>query len=759
MVVKYIAFVLLIASALAQVPPGSPSITGPQIIIAGDSVTLICTVLRGDPTPTVKWFHNSNVIDNSSSVNGSVVTNTYSFQATFDQHQTVFECQSENGVLQNPLTTTIFVEVYTIPCTSVLEIHHVACDYNCIEEFGVLAGFFEDLKTWSPQQPVLTGSTSVVPGTTTTWTCLSTGAYAQHTMTMRMGNTQFNSSQFTTNTQYIASDDSYNVIGNLTFTPTTANNGQTLYCDYRHIDKSGNTPKTVSLLLSVTLSVPALTITSIIMSDAGSYICEATDGSAIVRTNNIQLSPIDGSACINPSTINLTDNQWSASTEYGSYTAEEGNLNGVGWSASIYDQFQYLKIDLEGVWQITRGLYSENNFEWIPYNSRLSSDIFGEQFERAGLDTNITFDPPIETRYIVFNPTGFYGLPSLKVELYGCHLKDQTKSVTQFSKDVETNTSWIPSQSPVIINKTIEIRPSVTLEIHAGVSVIFTKPDAGIQIYGSLITKGIPGLTAMFSSDSPVTILKNKWKGLELKRGGSFNISHSVIRQGDICVQGTSEHMDINFAFFYSCDTALRVSEGINLTVINEEPIPDTAYKIRNSEFIYNRYGIQFLGTTENPSLFIKKCNISLSSGFGIQISNWFNRALSDVLSRLYIDMSFIESNYDGIYSGSTGLASIFVNNTVIKGHIGIYSFQGNAYSYSENITIINSELSSVYMECYLCYNSFLKIINTTFECNFHRSVRVYNTSEVRVSIIGNSFHNCNPALKSPDLDSNHIWR
>ena len=42
-----------------------------------------------------------------------------------------------------------FPAFLAIPCTSVLEIHHVACDYNCIEEFGVLAGFvfgrFEDL--------------------------------------------------------------------------------------------------------------------------------------------------------------------------------------------------------------------------------------------------------------------------------------------------------------------------------------------------------------------------------------------------------------------------------------------------------------------------------------------------------------------------------------------------------------------------------------------------------------------------------------
>ncbi|CAG2189866.1 CHRNA3 [Mytilus edulis] len=42
-----------------------------------------------------------------------------------------------------------------------------------------------------------------------------------------------------------------------------------------------------------TISNPALRISNVDMSDAGNYVCEATDGSATVRTNNIQLSPIE----------------------------------------------------------------------------------------------------------------------------------------------------------------------------------------------------------------------------------------------------------------------------------------------------------------------------------------------------------------------------------------------------------------------------------------------------------------------------------
>ncbi|CAC5375676.1 unnamed protein product [Mytilus coruscus] len=310
--IKYIAYALLIVPVLTQVPPGPPEITGPQIIIERDLVTLTCTVAGGSPTPTVKWLRDSKVIDDTYTITGNRVVNTYSFQASIRDHLEVFECQSANGVLQNPLSRTKFVQVYRPPNT-----------------------------------PTLTGPRSVAPGTTTTWTCRSIGAYPKQTMTMRIGNSQFSSNQFTTNTQIITSNTTYNVVGTLTYAPTLANNGQTLFCDVRHTDTLTN-PQTVSLELEVkspltvtapntfynpaetetislicivtagnptrirwyknsqlltvtgrfsggTVSGPALTITGVVMSDAGTYMCEATNGGATVRTNNIQLSPIERS--------------------------------------------------------------------------------------------------------------------------------------------------------------------------------------------------------------------------------------------------------------------------------------------------------------------------------------------------------------------------------------------------------------------------------------------------------------------------------
>ncbi|XP_052093030.1 hemicentin-1-like isoform X16 [Mytilus californianus] len=305
----FIIISMFIIQAAAQIPPGAPSITGPQVIIKDDQVTLTCTVIGGSPTPTVKWLRDDTVIDDSSTTSGNQVVNTYSFTASSREHLEVFECQSENGVLQNPLSRTKFVEVYRPPIT-----------------------------------PVLVGPTDIQPGTLTTWTCTSEGGYPLQTMAMRIGNSVF-STELTTNSALVS--ESYTVTGTLSWAPTTANNGQTLFCDVYHPETLGqNNPQTVSKLLTVksplavnaprtlyepttgqtiTLTcqvtsgtatsitwykdnqllnlaansrlsgaspgAPSMTISNVQTSDTGNYICSATDGSATRNTSTITVSP------------------------------------------------------------------------------------------------------------------------------------------------------------------------------------------------------------------------------------------------------------------------------------------------------------------------------------------------------------------------------------------------------------------------------------------------------------------------------------
>ncbi|CAG2194008.1 unnamed protein product [Mytilus edulis] len=108
--------------ASSQIPPGPPVIDGPQVIVLNSQITLTCTSARGDPPPTVKWLKDHIEITTgvSTTTVGTSVTTSLTFTATLDDHIEVYECQAENGVLQNPLTTTKFIEVHcTPPITSI----------------------------------------------------------------------------------------------------------------------------------------------------------------------------------------------------------------------------------------------------------------------------------------------------------------------------------------------------------------------------------------------------------------------------------------------------------------------------------------------------------------------------------------------------------------------------------------------------------------------------------------------------------------
>lgn len=104
----------IIFKASSQIPPGPPSIDGPQVIVVNSQITLTCTSARGDPPPTVKLLKDDQEITTgiSTTTAGTAVTTSLTFIATLDYHFEVLECQAENGVLQNPLSTIKFIEVH-----------------------------------------------------------------------------------------------------------------------------------------------------------------------------------------------------------------------------------------------------------------------------------------------------------------------------------------------------------------------------------------------------------------------------------------------------------------------------------------------------------------------------------------------------------------------------------------------------------------------------------------------------------------------
>ncbi|VDI79234.1 Hypothetical predicted protein [Mytilus galloprovincialis] len=365
-----------------------------------------------------------------------------------------------------------------------------------------------------------------------------------------------------------------------------------------------------------------------------------------------------------------------------------------GWAASVYDSFQYLKIDLEGLWEITsitnkdisrwswyhtqsfRILHSKDGLTWTAYNTYLSDEILGETFNRQNTLTTIQFNPTIKTRFIVFNPVRYNWRPSMRVELYGCKRHDVASNdiSTIVETNIESDTVWIPSQSPVIIDRHISIRPLATLTIQAGVSVIFTSSDAGIDVYGTLRVNGLEAVETIFTSSFPVLSKKRQWKGIFHQPGGNISLWYTVVRQATIGIQGDSIGIHLGHCNIYSCDTGIQLSGGTT----SKHKISDSTFTILHTRSFRNEYGIRLHGTAQLPYIYIDQSQFSFNSKHGLVIENWNDESSSDTVLHLY--NSKLNDNYkSGLLSSCSYQKHILVieNSSFSRnGETGLYLYQ-----------------------------------------------------------------------------------
>ncbi|XP_071166173.1 basement membrane-specific heparan sulfate proteoglycan core protein-like isoform X2 [Mytilus edulis] len=306
----FLCWLLSLTTISISQTPDIPIITGPTFILDGNSVTLTCTSTGGNPAPTVYWYRVNKLLDTTYNTTNGVTTNSFTFVANGSHHIAVFECRVNSSELESYLSATWYFQVYI-----------------------------------EPNQPTLTGPQTLLTGNIYQWTCISTGGNPAPTMTMRIGNIHFSTG--ITQSSVMQSDSTHTVTASLSWNPSISNNGQTLYCDVQHSQTRGNNLQTVSLQLTVNdpLSVnapqtqyqqnvgnlvvmncvitgtatsitwyfnnqviniassskysngntinPSLTISNVALSDAGLYICQATNGLTTVNSLTITLTVLD----------------------------------------------------------------------------------------------------------------------------------------------------------------------------------------------------------------------------------------------------------------------------------------------------------------------------------------------------------------------------------------------------------------------------------------------------------------------------------
>ncbi|XP_053379664.1 uncharacterized protein LOC128548542 isoform X2 [Mercenaria mercenaria] len=411
----------------------------------------------------------------------------------------------------------------------------------------------------------------------------------------------------------------------------------------------------------------------------------------ILRSTYSQTESTAGN-CSSPMTRDLHADQFSASSEYDvAHNASSARYGYGGWIAGTKNTYQYLTVDLEGVWEITkltfhdsdkgwysraiRVSYSHDGYVWMPYNTHLSDDARGELFERQGKTTAVAFNPSLKARFITINPVSYYRwmYPSLVIEFFGCkNSATPTTHVTTAGNSIDIDTTWIPSQSPIIVNSPVVIRPAATLTIQAGVLVIFTKEEAGIEVWGTLISDGIPGLSVLLTSSDPVLSAHSQWRGITQKTGGSLTIGKqtdeasrtTVLKlDGKVSwsnkwngVSMTSSDVKIYNAVIYGMDTLLEVTGSNSTIVINN--FSTTKEKIQH--LIY--------GNVLNGSLSLHINEISLSTESTLAYIRTINSDIhvdieeSNLQSEEYV-FDIRESNSQTIIS----LVDIYISNSLIS--------------------------------------------------------------------------------------------
>ncbi|XP_060078232.1 hemicentin-1-like, partial [Ylistrum balloti] len=296
--------------------PGNPVITSPTVnIVREGAVNFTCETVGGSPTPTVKWYKNNVLMDESSFTDSSsgvsVQKNVYSTVIQFSDKNIPFKCEVENAATTSPLIANkTLIDIYV-----------------------------------EPSSPILQGNSSITVNVSQSWTCYTNRSYPVPMFTWKLDSIPITFGISTAISQN--TDTTYFTRSSLTYMPVSGDNGKVLMCEVDHsqtlssplqrnitlqlagkehcsflvydsvppqievVTKSGTTT-TVSTsparISGSTLSFPSLVISNAEIDDSGSYRCFAVNTVATGGGSFISLSVTGGtpSVSISQSAYNVS---------------------------------------------------------------------------------------------------------------------------------------------------------------------------------------------------------------------------------------------------------------------------------------------------------------------------------------------------------------------------------------------------------------------------------------------------------------------
>ncbi|XP_048778626.2 hemicentin-1-like isoform X2 [Ostrea edulis] len=226
--------------------PGNPNIVGDFEKNEGETVTLSCSSVGGNPLPSVQWYKNTQLVDAGSSANGNgdgvysvgsttVTYNNYTFTVSRSDNLVSYICRVQNSVQTNPLTRSWTISVY-VPS----------------------------------EQPLITGpqpaiTTALNAGSTYTYVCTARNGRPAPNILWKLGTSLSSSVEFhqgiTENTT-TNSDSTLSKSSSLSWVPITADNGKSLYCQTGQTQAGGSVLTKSSAVAIVVQQIPILQMES-----------------------------------------------------------------------------------------------------------------------------------------------------------------------------------------------------------------------------------------------------------------------------------------------------------------------------------------------------------------------------------------------------------------------------------------------------------------------------------------------------------------